>query len=397
MQASRPGKRLAILGATGSIGVSTLDIVARCPDQFDVVALSAGKNLKRFVGQLKSFRPSLVSVAREGDVDELRTLMPEFEGEIVWGNEGLCAVATHAEADMVVAALVGAVGLSPTLAAIKSGKDVALANKEALVIAGEIMTQAATESGVNLLPVDSEHNAIFQALHGHQKSHVKRVILTASGGPFLNRPKEDFCNIRIQDALKHPTWKMGDKITIDSATLMNKGLEVIEARWLFDLQPSRVSVIIHPQSIVHSMVEYVDGSILAQLGVPDMRVPISYILGYPDRIPLPDLATLDLADVARLEFSEPDYDKFPCLGLAYKGLEKGGTCPAVLNAANEVSVKSFLDGRIGFNDIADINCQVLDAHSTEPARELEAVLKADAWARKRARNICGAPDEIAAA
>ena len=397
MQASRRRKRLAILGATGSIGVSTLDIVARCPDQFDVVALSAGKNLEKFVGQVKSFGPSLISLAREEDVDRLRALLPDFEGDIVWGSKGLEAVATLTDADMVVAALVGAVGLPPTVAAIKSGKDIALANKEALVIAGEIMTQAATESGVKLLPVDSEHNAIFQALQGHQKGQVKRIILTASGGPFLNRPAEEFGDIRIEEALKHPTWKMGDKITIDSATLMNKGLEVIEARWLFDLQPSSVSVIIHPQSIVHSMVEYVDGSVLAQLGVPDMRVPISYILGYPDRISLPDLPALNLADVARLEFSEPDYDKFPCLGLAYKALEKGGTCPAVLNAANEVSVRSFLDGRIGFNDIADVNCQVLGAHSTEQATELKAVLKADAWARKRARSICGEPDEVAAA
>ena len=237
-----------------------------------------------------------------------------------------------------MAALVGAIGLPPTLAAIRAGKDVALANKEALVVSGELMTREAAQHGVQLLPVDSEHNAVFQALHGHKRERVKRIILTASGGPFLHRPAEDFQTIRIEEALRHPTWKMGNKITIDSATLMNKGLEVIEARWLFNLPPEQVSVIVHPQSIVHSLVEYVDGSVLAQLGIPDMRVPISYILAYPDRLPLTHLPQLNLAEAARLEFVEPDYDKFPCLGLAYTALERGGTCPAALNAANEVSV-----------------------------------------------------------
>jgi 1-deoxy-D-xylulose-5-phosphate reductoisomerase len=320
-------KRIAILGSTGSIGVSTLDIVGRFPEKFRVVALAAGKNLTQLIEQIQSFQPLLVSLAQEEDAKKLRNELPDFEGDIVWGADGLHATATHADADMVMAALVGAIGLPPTLAAIRAGKDVALANKESLVVSGELMTREAAQHGVQLLPVDSEHNAVFQALHGHKRERVKRIILTASGGPFLHRPAEDFQTIRIEEALQHPTWKMGNKITIDSATLMNKGLEVIEARWLFNLPPTQVSVIVHPQSIVHSLVEYVDGSVLAQLGIPDMRVPISYILAYPDRLPLTHLPQLNLAEAARLEFVEPDYDKFPCLGLAYTALERGGRVP----------------------------------------------------------------------
>ena len=390
-------KRLAILGSTGSIGVSTLDIVGRFPDKFRVVALAAGKNLTQLIEQIKSFQPSLVSLSQEEDAKKLRQELPDFEGDIVWGADGLHATATHADADMVMAALVGAIGLPPTLAAIRAGKDVALANKEALVVSGELMTREAVQHGVQLLPVDSEHNAIFQALHGHKQERVKRIILTASGGPFLHRPAEDFQTIRIEEALQHPTWKMGNKITIDSATLMNKGLEVIEARWLFNLPPEQVSVIVHPQSIVHSLVEYVDGSVLAQLGIPDMRVPISYILAYPDRLPLTHLPQLNLAEAARLEFVEPDYDKFPCLGLAYTALERGGTCPAALNAANEVSVASFLSGRIAFTDIADINKQVLTAHAVQPVKDLESVLEADGWARAQAKKIAGISEQTVAA
>ena len=388
-------KRLAILGSTGSIGVSTLDIVGRFPDKFRVVALAAGKNLTQLIEQIKSFQPSLVSLSQEEDAKKLRQELPDFEGDIVWGADGLLATATHADADMVMAALVGAIGLPPTLAAIRAGKDVALANKEALVVSGELMTREAVQHGVQLLPVDSEHNAIFQALHGHKQERVKRIILTASGGPFLHRPAKDFQTIRIEEALQHPTWKMGNKITIDSATLMNKGLEVIEARWLFNLPPEQVSVIVHPQSIVHSLVEYVDGSVLAQLGIPDMRVPISYILAYPDRLPLTHLPQLNLAEAARLEFVEPDYDKFPCLGLAYTALERGGTCPAALNAANEVSVASFLSGRIAFTDIADINKQVLTAHAVQPVKDLESVLEADGWARAQAKKIAGISEQAA--
>ena len=390
-------KRIAILGSTGSIGVSTLDIVGRFPEKFRVVALAAGKNLTQLIEQIKSFQPLLVSLSQEEDAKKLRQELPDFEGDIVWGADGLLATATHADADMVMAALVGAIGLPPTLAAIRAGKDVALANKEALVVSGELMTREAVQYGVQLLPVDSEHNAIFQALHGHKQERVKRIILTASGGPFLHRPAEDFRTIRIEEALQHPTWKMGNKITIDSATLMNKGLEVIEARWLFNLLPEQVSVIVHPQSIVHSLVEYVDGSVLAQLGIPDMRVPISYILAYPDRLPLTHLPQLNLAEAARLEFVEPDYDKFPCLGLAYTALERGGTCPAALNAANEVSVASFLSGRIAFTDIADINKQVLTAHAVQPVKDLESVLEADGRARAQAKKIAGISEQTVAA
>ena len=390
-------KRIAILGSTGSIGLSTLDIIGRFPEKFRVVALAAGKNLTQLIKQIKSFQPQLVSLSQEEDAKKLRQELPDFEGDIVWGADGLLATATHEDADMVMAALVGAIGLPPTLAAIRAGKDVALANKEALVVSGELMTREAAQHDVQLLPVDSEHNAVFQALHGHKRERVKRIILTASGGPFLHRPAEDFQTIRIEEALRHPTWKMGNKITIDSATLMNKGLEVIEARWLFNLPPEQVSVIVHPQSIVHSLVEYVDGSVLAQLGIPDMRVPISYILAYPDRLPLIHLPQLSLTEAARLEFVEPDYDKFPCLGLAYTALERGGTCPAALNAANEVSVASFLSGRIAFTDIADINKQVLVAHVAQPVKDLESVLEADGWARARAKKIAGISEQTVAA
>ncbi|MBI3304131.1 MAG: 1-deoxy-D-xylulose-5-phosphate reductoisomerase, partial [Deltaproteobacteria bacterium] len=333
----------------------------------------------------------------EADAKDLRAQLPEFRGEILCRTEGLLAVATHPAADLVMSALVGAAGLAPTLAAIRAGKTIALANKEALVISGELMTREAKQHGVRLLPVDSEHNAIFQALHGHQRAQVKRIILTASGGPFLRRPAEELAEVSVEEALQHPTWKMGSKITIDSATLMNKGLEVIEARWLFDLPPEQVSVIIHPQSIVHSMVEYVDGSVLAQLGIPDMTIPISYILAYPDRLPLTHLPALDLAAAAQLTFFQPDFVKFPCLGLAHAALQQGGTCPAVLNAANEVTVESFLSGQIRFPDIAALNGRVLDAHTPRPVTDLEGLLEADRWARAQARAALGLVQPRAAA
>jgi len=378
-------KKLAVLGSTGSIGVSTLAIVEQFPDRFSVVALAAGKNLAKLKEQVQRFKPDVVSLTSEADARDLRSQLGDFRGEIVWGNEGLLAVATHSEAEMVMAALVGAVGLAPTLAAIRAGKTIALANKEALVISGELMTREAQKHSVQILPVDSEHNAIFQALHGHQRNQVKRIILTASGGPFLRRPAEELPTVTVTEALKHPTWKMGSKITIDSATLMNKGLEVIEARWLFNLPPEQVTVIVHPQSIVHSMVEYVDGSVLAQLGIPDMTIPISYILAYPERLPLTHLPSLDLAATQQLTFVQPDFGKFPCLQLAYDALARGGTCPAVLNAANEVAVESFLTEEIRFTDIAALNRKVLDAHITQPVSDLEGLLEADRWARAQAR------------
>jgi len=390
-------KKLAVLGATGSIGVTTLSIVKRFPDRFRVVALAAGKNLEKLKEQVRLFQPEFVSITSEADAKDLRAHLPRFRGEILCGAEGLLAVATHPEADMVMAALVGAAGLPPTLAAIRAGKTIALANKEALVIAGELMTREAKQHGVRLLPVDSEHNAIFQALQGHSRERVKRIVLTASGGPFLRRPVEELAAVSVEEALQHPTWKMGNKITIDSATLMNKGLEVIEARWLFDLLPEQVAVIIHPQSVVHSMVEYVDGSVLAQLSIPDMAIPISYILAYPDRLPLTHLPTLDLAAAAQLTFLQPDFVKFPCLGLAYEALARGGTCPAVLNAANEVAVASFLSGQIRFLDIAALNRRVLDAHNTQPVTNLGDLLEADRWARIQAREALGITQPRAAA
>lgn len=382
-------KRLAILGSTGSIGVTTLSLVERFPDRFRIVALAAGKNLARLREQVRCFQPEVVSVIEEADAERLRAQLPEFRGEILSGPAGVLAVATHPEADVVMAALVGAAGLAPTLAAIRAGKTVALANKEALVISGELMTREAKKHQVQILPVDSEHNAVFQALQGYPREQVKRIILTASGGPFLHRPAAELEHVTVAEALQHPTWKMGEKITIDSATLMNKGLEVIEARWLFDFPPEQISVIIHPQSIVHSMVEYKDGSVLAQLGIPDMAIPISYILAYPDRLSLSHLPPLDLAATAQLTFFQPDLDKFACLALAYEALARGGTCPAVLNAANEVAVASFLAGQIRFSAIAALNRQVLDAHVPRPVTDLETLLEADRWARAQARAALG--------
>ncbi len=382
-------KRLIILGSTGSIGVTTLSLVERFPERFRVVALAAGKNLVRLKEQVKRFQPEVVSLMDEADAEDLRSQLPEFRGEILSGPRGILTVATHPDADMVVAALVGAAGLAPTLAAIRAGKTIALANKEALVMSGELMTREAKKHGVQILPVDSEHNAVFQALQGYPREQVKRIILTASGGPFLHRPVQELGNVTVEEALRHPTWKMGNKITVDSATLMNKGLEVIEARWLFDLPPEQVSVIIHPQSIVHSMVEYRDGSVLAQLGIPDMAIPISYILAYPDRLPLSHLPALDLTAAAQLTFFQPDMSKFPCLALAYEALARGGTCPAVLNAANEVAVESFLAGRIRFTEIAALNKQVLEAHVPQPVTDLEALMDTDRWARIQAREALG--------
>jgi 1-deoxy-D-xylulose-5-phosphate reductoisomerase len=383
-------KRLAILGCTGSIGVTTLDLVARFPDRFEVVALAAGKNLERLAQQVRRFRPKVVSVQNQAAALDFAAHVPEYRGAICSGAEGLEAVATAEGADLLISALVGAVGLLPTLRAIQAGKDVGLANKEVLVIAGELVTAAAKSAAVNLFPLDSEHNAIFQALRGHRRDEVRRIILTASGGPFLRRSLGELRSVSRDDALRHPTWKMGDKITIDSATLMNKGLEVIEAHWLFGVRPEHIQVVIHPQSIVHSMVEYIDGSVLAQLGIPDMAIPISYVLAYPDRLSLDHLPALDLPHAATLEFGEPDLSKFQCLGLAYQALRAGGTVPAVLNAANEIVVAAFLAGGIAFLDIPRILTQVLEAHVRLAADGLETLLAADRWAREQAQSCLSA-------
>ena len=383
-------KRLSILGSTGSVGEQTLEVVAQFPDRFRPVALAAGSRIEKLADQVKRFRPELVSVADEAGVEELRRRVGD-EVEIRVGDAGLEAVATH-PSDLVVAALVGAVGLVPTLAAIRAGRPVALANKEVMVMAGALVNRAVHEAGVALLPVDSEHSAIFQALSGQRPQDVARLLLTASGGPFRTWEPERIARASIEEALAHPNWDMGPKISIDSATLMNKGLEVIEARWLFDVPPERIDVVVHPQSIIHSLVETVDRSVLAQLGLPDMKVPIAVALAHPERLPL-DLPRLDLAKIARLDFEEPDLERFPCLGLAFEALAGSEEAPAVLNAANEESVAAFLEGRIPFPAIAETNARVLYRHLDERAgavvEGLDAVVSADAWARTRAREAMG--------
>jgi len=384
-------RRLAILGSTGSVGEQTLAVAADFPDRFRVVALGAGRNVEKLAEQVRRFRPERVSIASEAGERELRERLGDAADglEIGIGSTGLEAVATH-PADLVMAALVGAVGLGPTLAAVRAGRDVALANKEVLVMAGALVRREVAARGTTLLPVDSEHNAIFQALAGQRRQDVKRLLLTASGGPFRTWPAERIAGASKAEALNHPNWEMGAKITIDSASLMNKGLEVIEARWLFDMPPERVDVVVHPQSIVHSLVEFVDGSVLAQLGLPDMRVPIAVCLAHPERLPL-DLPSLDLVECARLDFEAPDRERFPCLGLAYRALAGSEMAPAVLNAANEVAVQAFLDERIGFGGIPEVNRAVLDAHLTDRAGDklegLDDVLDADASARELARNL----------
>jgi 1-deoxy-D-xylulose-5-phosphate reductoisomerase len=381
-------KSIAILGSTGSVGVTTLDIVARFPERFRVVAMAAGHNLKLLAEQVRRFQPALVSVATTELACELAArLGSHHRVTILHGEDGAIAVATHREAALVMSALVGALGLRPTLAAIRAGKDIAFANKEVLVIAGELMTQAVREHGVRLLPVDSEHNAIFQCLEGKPRHALKRIILTASGGPFRQWPIERFAAITVKDALNHPTWRMGSKITIDSATLMNKGLEVIEARWLFELEPERISVVIHPQSIIHSMIELVDGSIIAEMAIPDMAIPVAFALAYPERLPLGHLQPLSLSDRANLGFEQPDLERFPCLRLGYEALAAGGTMAACLNAANEELVAGFLTGRIRFIDIPRHLETVMQRHRNYPASTLEDLLETDGWARAAAREL----------
>ncbi|MCX8117216.1 MAG: 1-deoxy-D-xylulose-5-phosphate reductoisomerase [Desulfobacterota bacterium] len=379
-------KRLAILGSTGSIGVNTLDIVQRYPDRFEVVGLSGGVNIELLREQTLKFRPKVVSLLNPEVAKEFQKTLTGREIEVVCGIEGLIRVATHPEVDQVVSAVVGAVGLIPTLSAIKSRKSIALANKEPLVMAGRLIMEEAKRHQVTILPVDSEHSAIFQSLLGHRKEDIHRLILTASGGPFLNLPLSKLHEVTVKDALHHPHWEMGKKITIDSASLMNKGLEVIEAHWLFGIPVERISVQIHPQSVIHSMVEYTDGSIICQMAIADMRIPIAYALSYPGRMELP-LPPLDLPKVGPLTFFHPDPEKFPCLGLAYRSIEIGETMPAILNAANEVAVHSFLEGAIRFTDIPLIIQKVMEEHQVTAVQTIEDILKADQWARARAKSL----------
>jgi len=379
-------KRLAILGSTGSIGVNTLDIVSQFPERFEVVSLSAGLNTDLLKRQTLRFRPKLISVLNQELSEALQRELPNVPVEIVHGVEGLIRVATHPEVDQVVSAIVGAVGLVPTLSAIKTGKKIALANKESLVMAGKIMMEEAKRNHVQILPVDSEHSAIFQALLGHQKEDVHRLILTASGGPFRNSPLSRLHEVTVKEALNHPRWTMGKKITIDSASLMNKGLEVIEAHWLFSIPVEKIVVLIHPQSVVHSMVEYVDGSVVAQMGITDMKIPISYALSFPERLNL-KLPPLDLSKTEALTFSPPDLQRFPCLQLAYQSIEIGETMPAILNAANEVAVGAFLQGSLKFTEIPLFLQRVMGEHEVKPVHTIEDILKADHWARERAKAI----------
>ena len=378
-------KSISILGSTGSVGVTTLDVVSRFPDRFRVVALAAGRNLDRLADQVRCFKPELVSVESADLAHELAERIRPLKPAIHHGGEGAIAVATHPEAELVMSAMVGALGLRPTLAAINAGKDIGFANKEVLVIAGELITRAVHDNEVRLLPVDSEHNAIFQCLEGKPRSALKRIILTASGGPFRELPADRFGAITIKDALNHPTWRMGNKITIDSATLMNKGLEVIEARWLFDVTTAEIAVVIHPQSVVHSMAEMIDGSVIAQMAVPDMAIPVAFALAYPDRLPLTYLKPLSLVECRSLTFEEPDTSRFPCLRLAFDALAAGGTMPACLNAANEELVAAFLAGRANFMEIPHHLEAIMDRHDNHPARTLEDLLDTDGWARAAAR------------
>lgn len=381
-------KKISLLGATGSIGISTLDVVRRHPEEFAVVAMACGRNIPKMIELVSQFRPRLVSVQQEGDVARLREGLKDSV-EILWGEAGAKAVAAFADADYVLSAMVGAAGLAPTLEAIRAGKTIGLANKETMVVAGEFMNAEAKQAGVRILPVDSEHSAIFQCLVGEKKSQVRRLILTASGGPFLQKPKEEFSQITVEQALKHPNWDMGAKITIDSSTLMNKGLELVEARWLFDLPPEQLDVCVHPQSIIHSMVEYQDGSVMAQLGIPDMRIPIAYALSYPDRL-ANDLPRLDLTQIGQLTFFKPDEDKFRCLSLAKQAMTGAGTLPAVLNAANEVAVAKFLDRQISYLQIPRVVEETLAAHDSKTPLSLEEIMAADRWAREFAQRVAAA-------
>jgi 1-deoxy-D-xylulose-5-phosphate reductoisomerase len=375
-------KRLTVLGATGSVGRRALELVAHFPEQFRVEGLAARGSNPDLVAELcRAHRPRVVALSDEDAVDALARALGHPRPEILGGARGLVALARDLGSDVVLSAIVGGAGLLPTMAAIEAGKAVAVANKEPLVMAGSLMTAAARRHKASLLPVDSEHSAIYQCLEGQQRGQVHRILLTASGGPFRCLPKAEMAAVTVEDALNHPTWKMGAKITVDSATLMNKGLEVIEARWLFDLPSDQVQVVVHPQSIIHSMVEYVDGSVIAQLGVADMGIPILYALNYPDRLPWPG-ERLDLTKTGPLTFEEPDVDRFPCLALARQALAAAGCAPAILNAANEVAVGAFLEGRIGYTQIAELIAAALDGMPARALDSIETCVAVDAETRR---------------
>lgn len=381
-------KNIVILGSTGSIGTNTLDIVDRFPEEFRVVGLTAGSNDEKLEEQVLKYRPRMVALAHDAAAAKLRERVTgtAVDVEVLGGIDGITRVAQASEADLVISSIVGAAGLVPTLAAITSGKHIALANKEPMVMAGKLMQAEARKHGVRIFPVDSEHSAIFQSMEGHRRQDIHRVILTASGGPLWEFSRAQLADVTPERALQHPNWKMGEKITIDSATLMNKGLEIIEARWLFDIPEAQIDVLIHRESIIHSLVEYTDRSVIAQLGLPDMRTPISYAMRYPERMPLA-LPSLDLAEIGRLTFFKPDHDRFPCLRLGYEALRIGGTMPATMNAANEVAVEAFLHGGIRFVDIPDIIQSTMEAHTPREFDSLGPALEADRSAREKAESL----------
>ena len=377
-------KKITVLGSTGSIGTQSLEVIKAHPDRFRVEALTCGKNKKKLEEQIEKFIPAFAVTEREEDAHDLMRKFPRTE--FSWGEKGLIEAA-EGGCDMVLNALMGMRGLAPTYAAIQAGKDIALANKETLVAGGELVMDAAAKAGVKLLPVDSEHSAIFQCLEGNQNRPVKKILLTASGGPFRGYTKEQLENVTLAQALKHPKWNMGAKITIDSATMMNKGLEVIEARWLFDVEAEKIQILVHPQSIVHSAVEFMDNSVIAQLGVPDMRIPISLALGYPDRLKNGERELDFFGEGSNLTFEKPNPEVFGCISLAYEAIARGGSCPAVMNAANEVLVAAFLEEKIRFVDIEKTLAHILDAHKTAYNLDLEGILEIDKETRKLTREI----------
>ena len=379
-------KKVSILGSTGSIGTQALEIIDLFPEKFNVLGLSAGRNIKLLKEQIEKYKPVIAAVENEEYAGKLKKLLTNDDTEILYGEEGYIQVSVLPEVDTVISSIVGSAGLMPTFAAIKAGKNICLANKESLVIAGELLIREAASSNSRILPIDSEHSAIFQAINGSNINEVKRLIITASGGPFRETPKEKLNEVTVEKALDHPTWKMGKKITIDSSTLINKGFEVIEARWLFNIPVESISVWVHPQSIVHSMVEYIDGSVISQLSLPDMKIPISYALSYPERLPIKEIESKPV-DFSELTFEDVDYEKFFALKLAIDSVKEGGTMPAVLNAANEIAVGAFLDKRISYVAITEIIEKVMEIHQKKDIFTIDDVIESDIWARTKASSL----------
>ena len=379
-------KKISLLGSTGSIGISSLQVIELNPDKYRVVALAAGRNIDLLLQQIEKFQPEAVAMLDEDLAERLKARLNNTGPNVYFGEDGFVRLATMDGVDTVISAMTGAAGLIPTYSAIEAGKDIALANKETMVMAGPLVMAQAKDRGISIIPIDSEHSAILQSLQGHPREDLNRIILTASGGPFKAWTLEEMKGVTPEQALKHPNWEMGKKISIDSATLMNKGLEIIEARWLFDLSIDQINIVIHPQSIIHSMVEYRDGSIMAQMGIPDMIIPISYALSFPHHLPT-TLPQLKLDEIGGLSFEKPDLSRFSCLSLAFRALETGGSMPVVMNGANEIAVESFLQGRIGFLQISELIEKTMDAHQTSSLDTIEKVIEADGWAREKAGAI----------